>query len=77
MSANDDHAQKVLLEQLLALRPQLSKDLLLTCYRIEREHQFDREADVVVSQLRRAVERALDDDAGSPDDTGPKPGQRK
>lgn len=64
MSSTDDHAQKVLLEQLAELQPKLARELLLNCYKVEREHQFARDADVVISQLRRLIERALDEESG-------------
>lgn len=64
MSSTDDHAQKVLLEQLAELQPQLARELLLNCYKVEREHQFARDADVVIGQLRRLIERALDEESG-------------
>lgn len=64
MSSSDDHAQTVLLDQLQELHPDIPRDLLLTCFRIEKEHQFDREMDVVLNQLRRVVNQALDNETG-------------
>ena len=64
MSSTEDHAQRVLLEQRDQLGLPVAKELLLACYRIEREHQFDRDADVVMAQLRATVARAVDDEIG-------------
>jgi len=77
MSSTDDHAQKVLVELLMELRPQLPRDLLLKCYKVEREHQFDRDEHVAVLQLRRLIELALDAEQSDSEFSEMESGSRK
>ncbi len=59
MSSTEDKAERVLIEQGLELHPKLPKDLIVACHRAEREHQFDREPDLVVAGIRQLIDHHL------------------
>jgi hypothetical protein len=62
MTLPDDHAQAVLLRKLQELYPDLKRDILLNCYRIEKEHQFDNEPEMALARLRTLISSALNDE---------------